>query len=169
MGGTDHFLLRKRRADPHSARILAFQPECNPPAHTAAASRAPATANTSPHPPSRKRGTARHYSRRRWRTSWGRPGGAWRPQRTLLPIPLPEGRGTSSTTLRATPPAQPLLARVTRCGHPRIGTRHNPATPPAAARDSSVHDHAGHWGRQPTTTNTASESGLGTRQLKSGQ
>jgi hypothetical protein len=37
-----------RRADPHSTRILAFQPECNPPAHTTAASRIPATANTSP-------------------------------------------------------------------------------------------------------------------------
>src|ERR671917_1361287 len=41
-----------RGGERRSKRILAFRPECNPPAHTTPASRTqPATANTSPRPP----------------------------------------------------------------------------------------------------------------------
>ena len=43
---------------PTPTRILAFQPECNPPAHTTVASRKPATANTSPRPPCTRRRAA---------------------------------------------------------------------------------------------------------------
>ena len=44
-------LTKTARGSLHPAHILAFQSECNPPAHTTAASRPPATANASPHPP----------------------------------------------------------------------------------------------------------------------
>ena len=123
---------RWRLPAPPASRILAFRPECNPPARTTPASRTACDCkHFSPSPSTR--GTVRQYSRRRWRTSWGRPGGAWHQQRTLLPVPLYARSG--STTLKAPPPAKPLRARVTRCGHPRIGTRPTNHVPRANAGD----------------------------------
>lgn len=121
---------RRRVSAAPASRILAFRPECNPPARTTPASRTACDCKRfSPSPSTR--GTVRQYSRRRWRTEWGRPGGAWRHQRTLLPVPLYTRSG--STSLKAPPPAKPLRARVTRCGHPRIGTRPTNHAPRANA------------------------------------
>lgn len=75
-------LRRRRRAEqqpPHPARILAFQPECNPPGPHHGRATLPV-----PLPSGRA-------SRHRWRSSWGRSRGAWRPQRTLLPVPPTRG------------------------------------------------------------------------------
>lgn len=104
---------RKRRADPHPARILAFQPECNPPAHTTG--RVTSACNTA--------GAAggRHGAD---------PAELGTHSERFSPIHPPSGERTGSTTLRAPPPAQPLLAPVTRCGNPRIGTRHIQPRPP---------------------------------------
>ena len=123
---------RRRVSATPASRILAFRPECNPPARTTPASRTACDCKRfSPSPSTR--GTVRQYSRRRWRTKWGRPSGAWRHQRTLLPVPLYTRSG--STTLKTPPPAKPLRARVTRCGHPRIGTRPTNHAPRANAGD----------------------------------
>ena len=123
-------------------RILAFRPECNPPTRTTPASRTACDCkHFSPSPSTR--GPVRQYSRRRWRTSWGRPGGAWHQQRTLLPVPLYTRSG--STTLKAPPPAKPLRARVTRCEPIRESAQDLQATPPAPTRRTrQSHDHAGH-------------------------
>ena len=74
------------------------------------------------------------------------------PTANTSPHPPPQRKRDSSTTLRATPPAQRLLARVTRCGHPRIATRPQQTTPPAPTRETrrsmSTRDN---WAQQPTT------------------
>lgn len=119
-GGTD---LAARGSPPHS-HVLAFQPECNPPAHTTVASRTRLQLQTLlPAPPVQDGGQLDNtVGARAGEHDGADPAELDAHSERFSPPPLYKTED-GLTTLRASPPAKRLLARVTRCGQPRIGTR----------------------------------------------
>lgn len=99
-GGTD----LAARGSPPTVTILAFQPECNPPARTTVASRTPATANASPRPPCTRRRAARQYSRRAGEHDGADPAELDAHSEHFSPPPLYKTEG-GLTTQWASPPA----------------------------------------------------------------
>jgi len=123
----------------------------------------PATANTSPRPP---------LHEVRFDNTVGADGGRRGADPAELgthsehfsPIPPPvkgEGRldNTEGAASRASITSSSDTMRPSANRH-----KTHPTTPPAAARGSSAHDHAGHWAPQPTTrTSTSSNRDSGSR------
>ena len=117
---------------PHShSRILAFRPECNPPARATVASRRRLRLQTLlPAPPVQDGGRLDNTVGARA----GEHGGA-DPAELDAHSEHFSPPYDGETTLKASPPAKRSPALVTRCARPRIGTRPTHCAPPTHRRE----------------------------------
>jgi len=150
---------------PHShSRILAFRPECNPPARATVASRRRLRLQTLlPAPPVQDGGRLDNTVGARA----GEHGGA-DPAELDAHSEHFSPPYDGETTLKASPPAKRSPALVTRCARPRIGTRptHCAPHPPQGEglRTEKLLERAGRWAQQPAqVASTFRDSPLGSR------